>query len=328
MNLDAQSLERFALAAQCTLDGIWDWHLDTGTFFVSPRWLEMLGRQGEPGPADRDQWLELVHPKDRVRLLNALNAALSSQATRFEHEHRLKHVNGYRWVAVRAVFVRSPDGVAQRMTGVQTDISDRKQFDALARTDSLYDPLTQLPGRRLFDRRLSRALERAKKHADYAFAVLFIDLDRFKGINDGHGHLIGDGVLAEVARRLQACVRPGDTIARRGGDEFTVLVDHLDDLTDALRVAERIRAQVSAPLEFGGHCFSISTSIGIATSSRGYECPDDMLHDADRSMYQAKLRAPLPAFLEPDASAPVEAGMANEAPAFVESRPSAPRRPR
>ncbi|HVX60365.1 MAG TPA: sensor domain-containing diguanylate cyclase [Pirellulales bacterium] len=322
MNLDAQSLERFALAAQCTLDGIWDWRLDTGSFYVSPRWLEMLGRQGEAGPADRDQWLDLVHAKDRVRLQNALNAVLASDAAHFEHEHRLKHVNGYRWVAVRAIILRSAEGVAQRMTGVQTDISDRKHFDALARSDSLHDALTQLPGRRLFDRRLNRAIERARKHSEYAFAVLFIDLDRFKEINDAHGHLVGDGVLAEVARRLLACVRPGDAIARRGGDEFTVLVDHLDDLADALRVAERIREQVAAPLEFGGHCFSISSSIGIATSNRGYESADDMLHDADRSMYQAKLRAPLPAFLNGDRSGPPD-----EALAFFETR-LGPRRPR
>lgn len=292
MNFDDESLRRFALAAQCTLDGIWDWRLDTQSFYVSPRWLEMLGRLGEAPPADRDEWLELVHPKDRIRLLDDLDAALASGATHFEHEHRLKHAKGgYRWAAVRAVIVRSPDGAAVRMTGVQTDVSDWKHFDALARADSLYDPLTQLAGRRLFDRRLSRALERAKKHSDYGFAVLFIDLDRFKEINDGYGHLVGDGVLAEVARRLQACLRPGDMIARRGGDEFTVLVDDLEHLADADGVAERIRAHVAAPLELCGRRFSVSTSIGIAVSGPGYASPEEMIHDADRAMYQAKLLA-------------------------------------
>lgn len=290
MNLDDQDFERLALAALCTQDGIWDWRLDTNSFFVSPRWQEMLGRHGEAPLAHRDEWLELVHPKDRARLLEDLTAALNSEATRFEHEHRLKHANGsYRWASVRAVIVRSAGGIAQRVTGVQTDISERKHFDALAHADTLYDPLTQLAGRRLFDRRLTRALERAKKHADYAFALLFIDLDRFKEINDTHGHLVGDSVLAEIARRLQSCVRPGDMISRRGGDEFTVLIDDLDDSTDALRVAERIQAQVAAPLECAGKRLLISTSIGIATSRPDYASPEDMLHEADQSMYQAKL---------------------------------------
>lgn len=292
MNLSEQNPERLALAALCTQDGIWDWQLDTQSFFVSPRWQEMLGRHGDAPPACREQWLALVHPKDRRRLERDLDAALAAKVTQFEHEHRVQHASGgYRWVAIRAVIVRGNDGAALRVTGIQTDISDRKHLDALARTDSLYDPLTMLPGRRLFDRRLSRALERSQRHVDYSFAVLFVDLDRFKEINDNYGHLIGDCVLAEIARRLQACVRPGDMVARRGGDEFTVLVDDLNDLTDAIGVAERIQAQIEAPLELDQGKFSLSASVGIAASSQRYTRPEDMLHDADRSMYQAKLRA-------------------------------------
>jgi diguanylate cyclase (GGDEF)-like protein/PAS domain S-box-containing protein len=287
--MDLQTFERLALAALCTQEGIWDWDLRTDAFFASLRWQEMLGRAGETPAAHRDDWLATIHPKDRARLERDLDALLRSTATRFEHEHRVRHAQGdVRWMGVRAVVVRDAQGRAERVVGVQTDISDRKQFEALARNDSLYDPLTRLATRRLFDRRLSRALERARRHADYHFALLFVDLDHFKQINDGLGHVAGDCVLAETARRLQACLRPGDMVARRGGDEFTVLVDDLDDLADALGVADRIQLQVGAPIELDGQCVSVSASVGIAASSRGYALAAEMLRDADQAMYRAK----------------------------------------
>lgn len=150
------------------------------------------------------------------------------------------------------------------------------------------DSLTGLPERRSFDRRLAEALKQVQRQEGYAFAVFFLDLDHFKQVNDRFGHQCGDRLLSEVAQRLATCVRPGDMVARRGGDEFTVLVDHLRDRQDAIGVAERMQAQLRSPLELEGQAVSITSSIGIAFSTRGYSHPDDLIRDADRAMYSAK----------------------------------------
>jgi diguanylate cyclase (GGDEF)-like protein/PAS domain S-box-containing protein len=289
--MDPAIFERLTLAALCTQEGIWDWRLDSHAFFASARWHEMLGRAGQAPITHRDEWLALVHPLDRTRLLGDLDQFFRSTDDHFAHEHRLQHADGdFRWMAIRAVAVRDDEGRARRLVGVQNDVSERRQFHELALSDSLLDPLTQLAGRRWFARRLNRALERASRYPDYHFALLFIDLDDFKLVNDTYGHLIGDAVLAETAQRLQSCVRPGDMAARRGGDEFTVLIDDLNDPDDACKIAERIRAKLSLPIEMGERQICISASVGVAVSSQGFVSCEHMLDAADRSMYKAKRR--------------------------------------
>ncbi len=151
-----------------------------------------------------------------------------------------------------------------------------------------HDPLTGLPDRRLFERRLDRALGRARQHDDYKFAVCFIDLDNFKEINDACGHLVGDRVLCEVARRLSGCVRPGDMVARYGGDEFTVLVDNLHGDGEAMLVARRILGQMEMPATIDGRSLKVALSIGVAVGSRDDRRIQDLLHAADRAMYGVK----------------------------------------
>ncbi len=150
------------------------------------------------------------------------------------------------------------------------------------------DALTGLPDRRHFENRLLAALRKARSRAEYHFAVLFVDLDGFKALNDTWGHLHGDRVLQDIAARLYACIRPQDAIARFGGDEFTVLVDNLHGPSDVVHVAERIQLQMLVPVEVEGHRATITASIGIALSWHGYRDPEAMLRDADRAMYQAK----------------------------------------
>ena len=151
-----------------------------------------------------------------------------------------------------------------------------------------HDPLTGLPDRRLFERRLDRALQHLRQHDDYRFAVCFIDLDNFKAINDSVGHLAGDRVLCEVARRLVGCVRPDDMAARFGGDEFTVLIDALRHDTDAPLVGRRILEHLHQPVLLGGRPLRLAASIGVATGSRSHQRVEDVLHDADRAMYRIK----------------------------------------
>jgi len=160
--------------------------------------------------------------------------------------------------------------------------------ETLLLTDLGHDPLTRLPNRRLFERRLQRALKSARRRPGYAFAVLFIDLDGFKAVNDTLGHVTGDYVLREVARRLARCIRPNDVIARVGGDEFTVLIDDVGEDDAAVRAACRIQGYTELPLNLDGQTMAITASIGIARSSSGYDRPETILRDADRAMYVAK----------------------------------------
>src|SRR5258708_4014893 len=168
------------------------------------------------------------------------------------------------------------------------DVTARKTAEMRLVHDAFHDALTSLPHRSLFTDLLSRSIGRARRKTEYAFGLLFLDIDRFKVVNDSLGHLIGDELLTAVARRLERCVRPGDTVARLGGDEFTVLLDDIEDPSDATRVADRIQHELNLPFTLSGQEVFTSASIGIALSHGRYERPDDMLRDADIAMYRAK----------------------------------------
>jgi diguanylate cyclase (GGDEF)-like protein/PAS domain S-box-containing protein len=168
------------------------------------------------------------------------------------------------------------------------DVTERKTAERRLVHDAFHDALTNLPNRALFSDLLGRSIGRARRREEYRFAVLFLDIDRFKIVNDSLGHIIGDQLLVAVARRLEACVRPGDTVARLGGDEFTILVDDIAEVSDATRVADRILRELQRPFNLSGQEVFTSTSIGIALSQTGYERADDLLRDADLAMYRAK----------------------------------------
>ncbi|MBI1722449.1 MAG: EAL domain-containing protein [Gemmatimonadetes bacterium] len=168
------------------------------------------------------------------------------------------------------------------------DVTQRKTAEWQLVHDAFHDALTSLPNRALFSDLLARSIGRARRREDYAFAVLFLDMDRFKVVNDSLGHMIGDQLLIAVARRLEQCVRPGDTVARLGGDEFTILLDDIEDVSDATRVADRTQRELGLPFTLKGQEVFTSASIGIALSESGYERPEDLLRDADLAMYRAK----------------------------------------
>ena len=283
------SEERYALAARGSNDGLWDWEVPTGLVYYSDRWKSMLGYDKPEVGSDIEAWLGRVHTEDSERVRGDLDAHLNGGLEQFESEHRLRHKDGtYRWVLVRGLVVRNDEGTPLRMAGSLTDISARKRVEESLARDALYDPLTSLPNRGFFTNLLERSARRVQRRRDYHFAVLFLDLDRFKVVNDSLGHDTGDRLLKGVAQRLERCLRPGDVVARLAGDEFCILVDGIEDIGDATRVAERVQAELRAPFVLNGHRVFATASIGIATSTTGNGSPEHLLRDADTAMYRAK----------------------------------------
>lgn len=184
--------------------------------------------------------------------------------------------------------VRNARGHLTHFIGIQNDITERKYAEEQLLHSAYYDSLTNLPNRDLFLDRLWHTIRRAKRRGNYIFAVLFLDLDRFKTINDSLGHTIGDRLLVEIARRLESCLRPSDTLARLGGDEFTILLEEIQTTEDASKIADRIHVALRAPFTLNGREVFTNASIGIALSSTGYKRPEDLLRDADTAMYRAK----------------------------------------
>ncbi|TMA17248.1 MAG: PAS domain S-box protein [Deltaproteobacteria bacterium] len=225
-----ESEERYALAALGSNDGLWDWDLRANRIFFSARWKEQLGAKDSELTDDPDEWFDRVHPDDRERLFGDLSLHLEGRTPHLEVEHRVRHLDGnWRWMLVRGAAVRDADGRAYRLAGSQTDITARKLAEEKLLHDALHDGLTGLPNRSLFMDRLGQALAFQQRRLDYRFAVLFLDLDRFKTVNESLGHTAGDVLLVQVARRLRAIARPGDTVARLGGDEFALLLGDFMD---------------------------------------------------------------------------------------------------
>ena len=284
-----ESEERYALAARGANDGLWDWNLKTNSIYFSPRWKAMLGGAESEISNTIEEWFGRVHPQEITQLKAGLTAHLQGLTSHFEHEHRLLHKDGqYRWMLSRGLAVQDADNSPYRIAGSQTDITNSKRAQEQLLHDALHDGLTGLPNRVLFMERLSHALLRTKRREDYSFAVLFIDLDRFKVINDSLGHIIGDQLLIALARRLEMCLRPGDTVARLGGDEFTILLENIKEVEDATNVAERIQQELVLPFNLGDREVYAAASIGITLSTHGYERPEELLRDADDTMYRAK----------------------------------------
>jgi diguanylate cyclase (GGDEF)-like protein/PAS domain S-box-containing protein len=274
-----RSEERYALAVRGTNDGIWDWDLVNDRVHYSARWKAILGFEEAEVGEGPEEWLGRVHPDDVERVKSKLVAHRDGRIPLFEDEHRMRHKDGvYRWVLSRGFAVRDPSGRPHRMAGAETDVTDRRA----------YDPLTGLSNRALFVERVGYAAARARRRSEHRFAILFIDLDGFKAVNDTLGHPAGDKVLIAVARRLEACVRPGDVVARLGGDEYAVLLERIDEPGGATDVAGRILEELRAPFAVDGRDVTVSASIGIAVSVTGREAVEDLLRDADAAMYRAK----------------------------------------
>lgn len=274
------SEERYALAMEGSNDGLWDWRVDARTLHLSARWKRLLGFEPHELGDSLSSWFERVHEDDRKRLEHDFTRHLVANETpHFESEHRLQHKDGsWRHVLARGKAVRDAQGRGARMVGSLTDVT-------MARSR---DPLTGLANRVLFLDRVEFAFHRLARDPSHHFAVLFIDLDRFKNVNDSLGHEAGDELLVSIARRLELCVRVVDTVARLGGDEFVVLLDSSREPDGPTRVARRICEELARPFRVRGRDLFTGASIGIAMSSPTYQTTGDLLRDADTAMYRAK----------------------------------------
>ncbi|RPH45968.1 MAG: PAS domain S-box protein, partial [Planctomycetota bacterium] len=207
------SEERYARAAQSVNDGLWDWNLKTNEVYYSQRWKAMLGCDDGDIGTTPFEWFRRVHPDDLAQVQSLLQDHLEGRSPTFESEHRMRHKDrGYRWVLSRGLAVRNGSGRPYRMVGAQSDTTQRKLAEEQLIHDALHDSLTGLPNRSLFVDRLSHRIKHSRREKDRLFGVLFLDLDRFKLINDSMGHGAGDQLLVETARRLELAVRPGDTV--------------------------------------------------------------------------------------------------------------------
>src|SRR4051812_11724057 len=265
--------------------------------YNSPAYSKVLGYSEEE--LSTSSAIDQIHPSDRERVLQAAaKARASGQGQRLEY--RMRHKNGdWRILESTASLIENGNRSLERLVIVNRDITERKRAEEMLEHRALHDILTELPNRALFVDRLQHSLIRARRHSDYTFVVLFIDIDGFKVLNDSLGHSAGDELLIQVAKRLTACFRETDTVsrsatamnstvtndslARLGGDEFTVLLDDVSEPSDAIRVAHRILAKITHPFNIGGQEIVISPRICIAPRKNAYESADDFFRDAENA---------------------------------------------
>lgn len=284
-----RSERRYEILASVANDGFLDWDLTTNRIEFSDRWKRMLGFDDDEISNNPNEWFVRVHPLDSEQLQMEIAIHLEGSRPLFESRHRMLHKNGtYRQMHMRGRADRDESGNAIRLVGSLTDTTERHNAEAELTRRAFYDSLTNLPNRARFMDHLWRVLEHSHRRSDYAFAVLFIDLDRFKIINDSLGHLAGDILLKEIAKRLGNCMRENDILARLGGDEFAVLIEQVPNYSDACLVANRILSAFAESFDLDGSTAFSSASIGIAMGHSRYREPEELLRDADVAMYKAK----------------------------------------
>ncbi|MGN2392485.1 bifunctional diguanylate cyclase/phosphodiesterase [Pelomicrobium sp. G1] len=283
------SEQRYMLAMEGASDGMWEIDTVTKAIYVSPRLRSMLGHP-EGTITTLAAWEELIHPEDQEVYRRALSEHVSGASPHLECEFRVRTADGeYRWVFCRGKAARDRYGKALRMAGSVIDITERKRAEARIEHLATRDPLTALPNRVLLHDRLQQHLIGCQRSGT-SLALLFIDLDRFKTINDSLGHHVGDELLKQVAQRLEKCVRRDDTLARLGGDEFVVVLAGIREETDAAQVAQKLLRNLAEPYFIQGRQLATTASIGIAIHPYDGQDIATLMKNADTAMYHAKER--------------------------------------
>lgn len=283
-----ESNERYQFALEGARDGIWDWDTRNHAVTYCPRWKRILGFADLEFPDDYKEWLERIHPEDRNTVIDRVMQALK-EGSALDIEYRLRCKDGtYKWVLSRGTVVsRDESGRPVRFTGTMSDISEKKASEELVWRHASFDSLTGLPNRRLFRDRLEQELRRAHR-SSIEVALLFIDLDHFKEVNDLLGHDAGDQLLLQVAERLSSCVRDTDTVARLGGDEFTVILTDLHDHPHIEHLAQKIIQALGKPFQLKNEIAHISASVGITLYPTDATSSEELIRNADQAMYAAK----------------------------------------
>jgi len=282
------SRTRLGVTLEATQVSIWDWDISRDRWYVSRSYFTSLGYKREPGQPDREVWLSRVHPEDRPNVRRMIEQALTGKSTGYEYEARILHADGsYRWVSVRGrVVKRDSQGLATRMLGVRMDVTGHKEAEERIRRLAHFDALTGLPNRTLLDDRITFAIGRAQREQE-PMAVLMLDIDKFKNVNDTFGHGIGDALLMEVARRIKSHTREDETVARIGADEFILVLPDAD-ANRAAHVAQELLELLSSRYRIEQLELVVTPSIGIAIyPSDGLDF-DGLLKCAATAMHRAK----------------------------------------
>jgi diguanylate cyclase (GGDEF)-like protein/PAS domain S-box-containing protein len=274
--------ERWEHAARGAREGLWNWDLETSGLYLSPRWRALMGA-GEHDEATFAAWVERVHPADRPAFLEAVDAHLRGDTPVLEVEYRAVLPGGAeRWMLCRGVAVRGPEGRVRCVGGSQEDVTDRRAAEERLERGIQHDALTGLASRARLSDRLRAAAARGAP-----FSLVLLDLDRFRAVNESLGHDAGDAVLREVARRLETCVHPGDTVARTGGDEFALLLAGVGEAGKAERVVDRVVAALAAPVAVQGLEVFATASLGIVVPD-GVPGAEELLRDAETALHRAQ----------------------------------------
>jgi diguanylate cyclase (GGDEF)-like protein/PAS domain S-box-containing protein len=283
----SEELWKFALEGAG--DGVWDWNIDKDIAHFSHRYKEMFGFNDHDINTSIKEWNNRIHPDDAASMKTAVNNYLSGRSEKYIHEHRvICKDKSIKWVLSRGMIVkRDKSGNPLRMVGTHTDITERKLLESKFENLAHFDALSNIPNRTLFHDRLKLALSYAKREKKL-LAVMFVDLDLFKEINDLYGHETGDIVLKKVSRQLVSCVRESDTVARMGGDEFVILLPIIDTEEDAVLVSNKIVEAIAHPIKVAKIHLHVTCSIGIAIYPQHGKDEKLLVINADMAMYQAK----------------------------------------
>ncbi|HXF42786.1 MAG TPA: PAS domain S-box protein [Pyrinomonadaceae bacterium] len=277
---------RYRQLGEGILHQIWTANPNGRLDYVNRRTLEYFNKSFEQ--LSEDGWKSVIHPDDYEECVAKWRECVVTGNT-YELEFRLLRYDGeYRWHVGKATASRDSNGNIIKWFGSNTDIHDQKVTEEKLNYYAHHDPLTDLPNRHEFMNRLKAAIARSRENANKRFAVLFLDLDRFKVINDSLGHVVGDRLLIEIAKRLQSALRPGDTVARLGGDEFTILLNRITDESSVIQIVERIQKKLSQAFRIDNYEVFTTASVGIILSDGGARQAEDYLRDADSAMYRAK----------------------------------------
>ncbi len=270
-------------------DGMWEWNLRTNQVAYSSRWMALLGLSEQEIEARPEGWLARVHPDDIDGLRASLREHIDGRSPEHEFEHRIRLSDGtFRWVSSHALVRRAPSGEALYIAGSLTDVSRRKRAEAKLHRNVQHDSLTGLASRLALVEELEGAIDRARDDPRYRYVLLFINLNRFKMVNDSIGLESGDRMLAELGARLRTCVKINDLVCRYGGDEFAILVDNLDTWEQAEAIADTIHSVLSESFAIDGHNIFTTASIGVAVGLPSYDRTADVIRNAGVATGQAK----------------------------------------